>query len=144
MDKRIEKALGRGFDFGYGGKSPPTRKPINKNLRDNVWLKYMGKKAEGKCYCCRIRPIHITHFDVGHNKAVSKGGYNNIENLRPICGPCNKGMRTKSIEWYRAKYYAKPRTPKPKKPKSKRRKRTTQNPYDPLGLTNRKQSWGNL
>lgn len=65
----------------------------------------MGNKAEGKCYCCEIRTIHITDFQVGHNKAVAKGGSDNISNLRPICGPCNRGMGTMSIEKYREKYF---------------------------------------
>lgn len=43
-------------------------------------------------------------FQVGHNKAVAKGGNDNISNLRPICGPCNRGMGTKSIEKYRENF----------------------------------------
>ena len=104
-----------GFNFSSNDlnlRPPPTRKPIGKSLRDQVWLKYMGNKAQGKCYCCKIRPIHMTDFQVGHNKAVAKGGKNNISNLRPICGPCNRGMRTKSIEWYRKKYFAKTKSKK--------------------------------
>lgn len=93
---------------GMQGKKSSSRKAIGKPLRDQVWLKYIGNKAQGKCYCCKIRTIHITDFQVGHNKAVAKGGSNNIANLRPICGPCNRAMRTKSIEWYRKKYFAKP------------------------------------
>lgn len=93
--------------FGPFKPKPKGRKPIGKPLRDQVWLKYMGNKAQGKCYCCKIRMIHVTDFHVGHNKAVAKGGKNNIHNLRPICGPCNRGMGTKSIEWYRKKYFSK-------------------------------------
>ena len=130
QEKAMSKVLGVGSFSKKLKTSKSQRKPINKNLRDNVWLKYIGNKPEAKCYCCKIRPIHITHFDVGHNKAVSKGGYNNIENLRPICSPCNKGMGTKSIEWYRKKYYTKP-SDKPKvikkKPVSKKL-RPTPNP----------------
>ena len=110
------------IDAFYGGDSTPRRKKIGKPLRDQVWLKYMKNKIEGKCYCCRIRPIHYTHFEVGHNKAVAKGGKNHITNLRPICAPCNRGMGTKSIEWYREKYFSKPKD-KPKKPIKKKRKR---------------------
>lgn len=82
------------------------RRKIDKNLRDAVWLKYMGNKVEGKCYCCQIRTIHITDFQVGHNKAVAKGGKDDIGNLRPICGPCNRGMATMSIEKYKKKYFS--------------------------------------
>ncbi|WP_164888477.1 HNH endonuclease [Methanosarcina sp. MSH10X1] len=80
------------------------RRTIDKNTRDAVWIKYMGNKVEGKCYCCKIRTIHVMDFQVGHNKAVAKGGNDNISNLRPICGPCNRGMGTKSIEKYREKF----------------------------------------
>lgn len=103
-------------------KATTKRKPIGKSLRDQVWIKYMGNKAEGKCYCCRIRTIHFTNFQVGHNKAVAKGGKNHITNLRPICGTCNRGMRTKSIEAYRKKYFAKPTKKKPTKRKSPKKK----------------------
>ena len=109
------------YDF-MGNSKKSIRKPINKNMRNNVWIKYMGgKAAQGKCYCCGIRTIHITDFDVGHNKSVARGGYNHIDNLRPICRPCNLGMKTKSIEWYKKKNYGKPTTKKSvKKPKTKR------------------------
>jgi hypothetical protein len=88
----------------------PKRRKIDKNTRDAVWFKYMGNQAEGKCYCCEIRTIHITDFQVGHNKAVAKGGNDNISNLRPICGPCNRGMGTSSIESYKKKYFGKAET----------------------------------
>jgi len=32
------------------------------------------------------------HFEVGHNIPRSKGGLNDIDNLRPICGNCNRSM----------------------------------------------------
>jgi len=99
-----------------------NRKPIGKPLRNQVWLKYMGNKAQGKCYCCKIRPIHITDFQVGHNKAVARGGKNHISNLRPICGPCNRGMGTTSIEQYKKKYFGKGRKTRSDKGKKKRKK----------------------
>lgn len=93
------------------------RRPIDKSTKNAVWFKYMKNKTEGKCYCCRIRTIHITDFQVGHNKAIAKGGGDNISNLRPICGPCNRGMHTMSIEHYKKKYYSS----KSKLPKKKRK-----------------------
>ena len=130
----------------YGNKSKPVRKAINKDLREKVWLKYMGNKVEGKCYCCKIKPMHFTDFEVGHNKAVSKGGKDHIENLRPICRSCNKGMGTKTIEWYRAKYYAKPiEKPKPvRSTPSKPKKPKTQqfNPFGEIKIKEPKLDWG--
>jgi 5-methylcytosine-specific restriction endonuclease McrA len=106
--------------FGSSGNSS-KRKAIGKSLRGQVWIKHMGNRAQGKCYCCKIRSIHYTDFQVGHNKAVARGGKNNISNLRPICGTCNRGMRTSSIEAYRKKYYAKPTNKKEQSSKKKRR-----------------------
>lgn len=82
------------------------RKQITKDLRNQVWIKYLGNKPEGKCYCCNMVTIHFTNFQVGHNKAVAKGGKNQISNLRPICALCNRGMGTKSIESYRKTHFA--------------------------------------
>jgi len=96
---KIEKQI-----LGGMAKTKIGRKAIDKGLRELVWMKYMKGKQQGKCYCCRIKPIHfLGGFEVGHNKAVARGGQNHISNLRPICRSCNRGMRTKSIEWYRKK-----------------------------------------
>lgn len=114
-----------GLDFGLG---KPKRKKFSKSLRDQVWIKYMGmKKTEGKCYCCKIRTIHFTDFEIGHNKSVAKGGKDNISNLKPICRTCNRGMGTKSIEWYRKKYFSKPKKTKSKK-RAKKKSRRRKNP----------------
>jgi len=81
------------------------RKGIPKSVKNAVWDKYIGMdKASGKCYVCN-RAIHITDFEVGHNKAVSKGGPDYIGNLRPICRPCNRSMGTLSIEDYKIQYF---------------------------------------
>ncbi|MBI2872906.1 MAG: HNH endonuclease [Chloroflexi bacterium] len=85
----------------------PTRRrrSIPKAVKDQVWFKYIGAgKAEGKCYVCG-RTIHIVDFDVGHNRAKSKGGGDSIDNLRPICRTCNTSMGTQSIEVFKAKHF---------------------------------------
>jgi hypothetical protein len=79
---------------------------IPKAVKDATWKKYMGYKTEGKCYCCKMETISVFSFEVGHNKAKSKGGSNDIENLRPICKGCNTSMGTQSIESFRAKHFA--------------------------------------
>jgi len=116
------------LDINIGPK-PRKRRPIDKNTRDAVWLKYMRNKAEGKCYCCRIRTIHITDFQVGHVKAVAKGGKDNINNLRPICSPCNRGMGTMSIEQYKKRF----EKPKPKR-KTATKKKTKRKPTNLLEI----------
>jgi len=79
---------------------------VPKAVKDATWKKYMGFKTEGKCYCCKMETISVFNFEVGHNKAKSKGGSNDIENLRPICKSCNTSMRTQSIESFRAKHFS--------------------------------------
>ena len=97
-----------------------------------MWRKYNGNKKDGKCYVCR-RVITDDNFDVGHNKAKSKGGYDNIDNLRPICRPCNDGMGNRyTIEKYKAKFFG-GKAPKKVKSKKRRTGRTREDP-DPLGL----------
>ena len=63
-------------------------------------------KAEGKCYVCE-KTIHMMDFEVGHNRAVSKGGSNNPDNLRPICKSCNRSMGTMTLEAFRRKWFSK-------------------------------------
>jgi 5-methylcytosine-specific restriction endonuclease McrA len=88
-------------------KPKPKKKAIPKSVKVTVWSKYIGAdKAEGKCYVCK-RTIHITDFDVGHNKAKAKGGTDNISNLRPICRSCNTSMGTTCIEAFKAKHFGK-------------------------------------
>jgi hypothetical protein len=89
--------------------SKSQKKKIPKAVKDMVWYKYIGAdKAEGKCYVCG-RTIHITDFDLGHNKAKAKGGGDSIANLRPICRTCNTSMQTTSIETFKARHFDKPK-----------------------------------
>jgi 5-methylcytosine-specific restriction endonuclease McrA len=69
----------------------------------------------GKCYVCK-RPISFTTFEVGHNKPFAKGGKWEINNLRPICGVCNRSMGTMTIAAFKKGYSEASR----KKPKQKR------------------------
>lgn len=48
--------------------------------------------------------IKLTNFEVGHNVAVSKGGSDELDNLRPLCSACNKSIGTKTIEEVKKKY----------------------------------------
>jgi hypothetical protein len=86
-------------------KKKTIRRTIPKSVKDSVWKKYFGaNQPYGKCHVCE-KTIHIQDFDIGHNKAVAKGGTDNINNLRPICRTCNNSMKTMSIETFKKKYY---------------------------------------
>ena len=62
-------------------------------LREQVWIKYMGKKYSNKCYVrwCKNK-IDVFNYHVGHNIPESKNGATVLENLRPICARCNLSM----------------------------------------------------
>ena len=112
------------------GEPTKKRRPIDKNIRSVVWQKYNENSLTGKCYVCK-RPITHDHFEIGHNKAGVKGGRDNISNLRPICGPCNRGMGTMSIEQYKAKYFGEKRkSSKTTKKKSTKRRSKSYDPFE--------------
>ena len=68
-------------------------KNIPEALKEQVWIQFMGKTFENKCYidwCENI--INVYDFHVGHNIPDSKGGETTLQNLRPICSRCNHSM----------------------------------------------------
>jgi 5-methylcytosine-specific restriction endonuclease McrA len=69
------------------------RARIPKAIREQVWLRYIGKHFSSKCYIhwCQ-NDLNVFDFHVGHNIPDSKGGDLDISNLRPICSRCNLSM----------------------------------------------------
>ena len=63
-------------------------------LRNAVWQTYVGPLAQIHCPICRLNVISATQFDASHVVAEAKGGPTTLENLRPLCGTCNKSMGT--------------------------------------------------
>ena len=85
-------------------KSTPKTK-IPANVRKIVWNTYIGhEKGTGKCLCCGFEDISKTNFECGHVKAEATGGPTTIENLRPICGHCNKSIGKKNMEDFMTLY----------------------------------------
>ena len=66
---------------------------IPKAIREQVWLKYIGKRFSTKCHIvwCKNN-INCFNFDCGHNIPESKGGFTNSRNRIPICAKCNLSM----------------------------------------------------
>jgi hypothetical protein len=80
-------------------------------VRKIVWNTYIGKdNKSGKCLCCDSEDISNTNFECGHIKSEKNGGEVNIENLRPICGNCNKSIGSNNMDEFMVKYKIK--TPK--------------------------------
>jgi hypothetical protein len=74
-------------------------------VRNCVWNTYIGiELKQGLCFCCKIEPITFGNFECGHIVARSNGGNDTIQNLRPVCGLCNKSMGTMNMESFMEKY----------------------------------------
>ncbi len=82
-----------------------VRKPIPKHIREAVWRRYWGNKKDGKCWICE-RVIGDDIFECGHIIASSKGGGDDVLNLVPICGACNKGMGTENLLDHKKRYWS--------------------------------------
>jgi 5-methylcytosine-specific restriction endonuclease McrA len=70
-----------------------TKTKIPKALREQVWLKHIGKKFESKCKTawCKNK-MSVFDFQCGHDIPESHGGETSVENLVPICSRCNLSM----------------------------------------------------
>ena len=69
------------------------KQTIPKAVKEQLWLRDMGKEFQGKCmtsWCKNI--ISLFDFQCGHNIPESKGGKTTLENLVPICSRCNTSM----------------------------------------------------
>ena len=85
------------------------KKKIPKKVKEEVWVTNFGRKYESKCYitwCSNI--INVFNFHVGHDKPESKGGTDDIHNLKPICDRCNLSMgNNNTIQEWNKKYIKK-------------------------------------
>ena len=74
-------------------------------VRKIVWNTYIGKdKPTGKCLVCSDEDISNTNFECGHVKSAMNGGDITIENLRPICGNCNKSIGGNNMDIFMDKH----------------------------------------
>ena len=89
------------------------RKSIPKTLRNKVWDTTIGKeKGVGDCFVCNTN-IDSKNFECGHIISVKEGGETTLENLKPICGSCNKSMGTQNLIEFKAKYFPQIKENKP-------------------------------
>ncbi len=79
--------------------SNSSKKAIPKRVRDELWRLH-SESLDGTCYVCD-GAISFDKFEAGHVIAKSKGGSNNIDNLKPICSPCNKSMGMSNMEEFK-------------------------------------------
>ncbi len=74
------------------------RKKLPKALRLAVWNKFFTDRAGvGRCTACN-REITQQSFEAGHVVAACAGGRDDIDNLKPVCAPCNRSMGSQNME----------------------------------------------
>lgn len=85
-----------------------SKEKIPATVKNSVWLTYIGKQYDSKCFCCNLEQISKGNFECGHITSEKTGGQITIDNLRPTCSPCNKSMGIKNMEEFMKKHgYAK-------------------------------------
>lgn len=62
------------------------------------------RSAYGPCLVCQTE-IHILNFEIGHVKSWADGGSDRLENLRPICTPCNRSMGRENLYVYKKRFF---------------------------------------
>jgi hypothetical protein len=81
------------------------RKTIPATVRFTVWNTHIGKEvADANCWLNCGNKISQQLFECGHIISVKDGGSDDIGNLRPICGLCNKSIGSSNMEEFK-KYY---------------------------------------
>jgi len=86
----------------------PTKKkePIPAARKTEVWNKYVGETVgKAKCWCCGLRDMTARDFIAGHVVPEKHGGTIGVDNLRPICSPCNSGMGSRNMGAWQKKMY---------------------------------------
>ena len=74
------------------------KKTIPKILKNKIWNKHIGIKiGQTKCLCCKFVYISQMNFQCGHIISEKDGGAMSVNNLKPICGPCNSSMGTMNM-----------------------------------------------
>lgn len=74
-------------------------------VRYEIWTRDNGNVTEGLCFVCNCA-LTIIEFEVGHIVAKAKGGSDELNNLKAICGSCNRSMGTQNLFEYKKRYYA--------------------------------------
>ena len=74
------------------------------NIKIKTWKSHIGNKNEATCFIpkCKnkVSLFRKGGWECGHVKARSKGGTNDISNLRIICRSCNLDMGNENMNSY--------------------------------------------
>lgn len=96
-NKETETRKEKDKEIGNGQRKRKKRATIPKVIRAKLWDMYYGKEMESVCKCCRMNKVTYLDFDAGHIVSHKDGGSDSINNLVPICRPCNLGMGAENM-----------------------------------------------
>lgn len=102
-----------GIEMDKVKKAKSSKKSIPKKRKLEVWYEYIGKdKGEHECLCCRKEKINQGgNWEAGHVISThnllneNKTDDISVDNLRPICSSCNKGMGKRNMKEYMEELY---------------------------------------
>lgn len=80
----------------FGQKRRTAKTKAGGSFTIQEWVA-LCKKYDYRCLCCNRR----RKLTADHVIPVSKGGTSNIDNIQPLCGPCNSSKRDKTIDYRR-------------------------------------------
>ena len=86
------------FKAVYADKREATHKRGAGGYHSPAQWKALKGYYEFTCLCCRRREPEIT-LTRDHVKPITKGGSNLIENIQPLCKPCNSWKHDKEIDY---------------------------------------------
>jgi hypothetical protein len=82
------------------------KRAVPKKIKLDSWNKYIGESvAKSKCICCQRETITMGKFVAGHIISEANGGTTTVDNILPICGPCNQSMGTRHMSEFVKTHY---------------------------------------
>lgn len=92
-DKRVEPAKQPNISGHRSTNAPKTqRRRIPLSVRYDVF-----KRDGYRCCICGTSSKNGARLEVDHIIAVSRGGTDNLKNLRTLCFECNRGKSNKTV-----------------------------------------------
>lgn len=103
MQNQTKSALDSTVSFP--GETIQKRQYISHSLRTQVWTTIYNDppKFQVSCPICEKTQMEIHNaktWEVSHVVAHACGGSEELENLKPICKPCNRKMKTLDMRDY--------------------------------------------
>ena len=85
----------------------PARVAVNAAVKTQMWNRWVGQeRGESPCFACGTTKVTQREHEAGHIKPASAGGGDTVDNLRPVCGTCNKSMGVRQMDEFCRAHFA--------------------------------------